>query len=113
MEIDCSTREKWFRHFSLDGDGIPTSALSADELSSRLGAHPELIASMCRSLEFTDLVIEEPKYSRHYCYNLHTGNLDLQVKVEVALVDFAALSAQLKLPPVPPGFVDQFGNRRG
>lgn len=116
--VPYSTRKKWFHYFAIDGNGTPSSDAAyqlirylfanhgqshrPETLSRKLMLHPELVRSMCRQLETVDLVVQDPTGSRNYRYALNSPNTELQRKVEVALVDYRARAAELKIPPVPP-----------
>jgi hypothetical protein len=116
--VPYSTRKKWFHFFPIDGDGLPTSDAAhqlirylfinsrqshrPETLARKLMLHPELVRCMCRQLETVDVVVQEPAGSGLYRYALHSPNVEVQRKLEVALLDYASCPRGLKRPPLPP-----------
>lgn len=117
--VPYSTWRNWFFYFPVDGEGIPTSDAAyqvlqhlfagrhqthtPEEIGEKLLLHRELVRCMCRQFEVVDLVTQEPAGSGRYRYRLDSENVELQRKVEIALLDYPSRSAQLNRPPLPPG----------
>ena len=118
MKSPDSQCAQWARYFPVDSDGIPTSHASyrliaqffedraksvhASDMANLLLLPRELVFIMCEQLKQIDLLLERPRFSRNYKYNLDCWNTSLQAKIESALLDFPTLAHVLMLPEVPP-----------
>lgn len=107
MEANCNRRRQWNAKFPIDEDGNPSysearvlllylfenrnTSHKPTELSSRLCLHEELVAVMCRQLEYLHLVVQEPKHSQSYRYDIRSPAVEFQAKVEQALIDHCPL----------------------
>ncbi|HPM81928.1 MAG TPA: hypothetical protein PLF81_14570 [Candidatus Anammoximicrobium sp.] len=103
VAVPYSVREKWFFHFPVNDEGMPTSdaahelirhlfynrhlAHSVRKIADALVLNPELVRCMCRQLERIDLVFQDPPGSGCYRYRLASTNVELQGRIEASLVD--------------------------
>ena len=117
--VSHNTWEKWFSYFPIDANGMPTSDAAyrlilylfqnrhrkhtIDSVTAKLFLHRELVRCMCRQLEFTDLVAQDPPGSGQYRYVIDSTNAGLQAKVEVSLIEYPLMIGWLNLPYLPPG----------
>lgn len=59
-----------------------------EQIAAQLALHPELVYIMCRHLELVELVVQEPPASRRFRYDVRSPNVEVQAKVEAALLDY-------------------------